>query len=205
MAKPVLASFAQALYDSMTPMQYAEASYDYALAKLLSGIGEAFQQVEDYGRDQGDTPGWAFMLDPDTCPPEALGWLAQFVGVVLQPGLSEADQRARIKATDGWNRGTVGAIKGAAAQYLTGNKTVTLRERDGDPYFLTVITYTSQTPNPAQVLAAVTAQKPAGLVLTHNVTPGQDYRNIRDSGMTYAALRSKYATYNGLRADMPGT
>jgi hypothetical protein len=90
-----------------------------------------FDQIEGYARDRPDgTPGWAILLDPDLCPAEALPYLAQFVGVKLPEGLTEAQQRFRIKATDGFNRGKPSAIIAAAQQFLTGNKTVIIRERD---------------------------------------------------------------------------
>jgi hypothetical protein len=175
------------------------------MAKYLSGVGEMFQVVEDYGRDQngGAIPGWASLMDPDLCPPEALGWLAQFVGVRLDVGLTVAEQRARIKATDGWKRGTVSAMRGAIAGYLTGTRSFLFRERydytnpnADSPYNMEVITYTSETPDPVAAAAALLAQKPAGIVLHYIVQDGQDYTALRAGNATYLAMRNKFATYN---------
>jgi len=209
-AKPTLKSFAQALYDSMAPMQYDEPTWDYAMAKYLSGVGAMFQVVEDYGRDQqgGAIPGWASLMDPDLCPPEALGWLAQFVGVRLDVGLTVDEQRARIKATDGWKRGTVSAMRGAIAGYLTGSKTFSFRERFDynnpnvdSPYYMEVVTYTSETPDPVAAGAALLASKPAGIVLHYVVKAGQDYTSVRTNNATYLAVRNKYSTYQNMLLD----
>lgn len=205
-APPSLASFAEALYESLLPMQFAEPDNNYALANYLAGIGAAFQVVEDAGRDQGDIPGWASFMDANLCPKYALGWLAQFIGVTLDVGLSEADQRAAIKAAGGWKRGTPAAIEGAVAGYLTGSKSMVFRERydatgavTGDaPYSFEVVTYTSETPNPTLVQNALNAAKPAGLVVTYNVLAGTDYQTTYTNNANYQAIDTKYATYQDM-------
>jgi hypothetical protein len=118
--------------------------------------------------------------------------------------------RQRIASTDGFQRGTVAALRGAAQATLTGAKTVLLRERDHDPadtpnyaYYLTVTTYTSQTPNPAATLAALLAQKPGGIVLTYHTLAGQDYLTLRTNHATYNDVRTTYASYDAVRTDTP--
>ena len=66
-----------------------------------------FQDVEDLVRDSpaGD-PGWSELLDLDRCPPEALDWLGQFVGIRIPAGLNDLQSRAWISSTDGFRRGT---------------------------------------------------------------------------------------------------
>lgn len=210
MAMPVLASFAQELYDRLAPLQYDEANQDYALAKLCAAIGEMFQVVEDLSRDGTDldgkeAPGWSQLLDIDRTPNYALGWLAQFVGVTLRAGLTDAAQRQRIKNTDGWNRGTPAAIVAAAQQFLTGTQTVILRERFPDAYSFQVLTRTSETPSSAQVLAALVEQKPAGLVMLYNTISGNDYQLLITNHSLYSNVFADYATYQGVVNDAPGT
>jgi hypothetical protein len=212
MAMPTLQSFAQDLYDTLIPMQYDEPNQDYALAKFLSGLAQEFQIVDNAGRDQGDIPGWASFLDPDLCPSYALPWLAQFVGVTIVGGLTDAQQRARIKATDGWFRGTPAALKGAIAPYLTGQKQVIFRERYDytnpgvdSPYNLDVFTYTGETPDTTAALNALLSQKPAGIVLHYTAKAGQDYQLLYTNNATYQAVYTKYKTYQGLLIDQAGT
>lgn len=128
---PNLKSFSQDLYDRLEPLTFADPSYDYPIAKLAYAFGLMFQLVEDYGRDDLTTgaPGWANVINIDKCPDEAIPWLGQFVGVRLPGGLTPAQQRAYVKDAPGWDRGTVAAIAAAAAPYLTGQKSVTVRER----------------------------------------------------------------------------
>lgn len=215
MPMPILDSFAQRLYDSLAPLAYDDAKHNFALANYCAALGDMFQIVDDYARDQiiagMDAPGWSQLLDINRCPPEALGWLGQFVGVPLQAGLSDAAQRARILGTAGRNRGSLPAIIAAARQYLLAPQTVIVRERDPaacatDPaYGLTVITYTSQTPDSAKVLAALIAQKPAGIILNYQVKTGQDYQSLLVNHPLYSNVFGDYATYNGIVNDQPGT
>lgn len=214
MAKPSMQSFASGLYDALGPMTDPDASQGWPLANYVNGFSEMFQVVDDYGRDQliagNYAPGWSQMLDLNRCPTEALGWLAQFVGVTLQQGLTDAQQRARIAAVGGWSRGTVASIVAAAQQYLTGTKTVVVRERDpgvvpaNPAYGLTVITRTAETPSSAAVLAAILSQKPAGIILNYQTLTGTDYQGLLDLYATYQVIFTTYTTYEGVLDLNPG-
>jgi len=175
-------SFADDLYRLLEPLARIDGGDEangWALLHLVSAIGVPFQAIVDvvYEADDG-TPGYAILMDADTCPTWALPWLAQFRGVRLPPiavGELEADywlaMRERIKRADGQNRGSVDALVAAAQRFLTGTKSVYVTERWGtDPYALHVNTVVSETPDPAAVLAALLEQKPAGLVLTYGTT-----------------------------------
>jgi hypothetical protein len=210
--RPATTAFQEETYGQLGAWRDADQQV-WDLLQYVGALASMFDQIEDYARDQPDgTPGWGILLDPDRCPPEALGYLGQFVGVDLRAGLSDSAQRERIKGTDGFKRGTPGAIVAAAQQYLTGNKTVILRERDPsvDPvnngaYGFTVLTYTSETPDSAAVLAALKEQKPAGLLMTYSTVPGANYLFVRTTYGTYQDVKNAFLTYNGLRNNQPGT
>lgn len=202
--RPDVAAFTEEVYEALSPLQFAEGETDYALLKFLESFGSQQQPVEDLARDKADgTPGWSSILDVDNGPPIAFGFMAMFVGVQLRSGLDDASQRDRIRSTDGQARGTLDALRGAARQYLTGNKNVVIRERDGSAYRLSVITYTSQTPNPSQVLDALLEQKPGGIILNYEVLTGWDYQQVvtNYAGRHYTDLVSDWAglTYADFR------
>lgn len=198
-------SFADDVYEELLPLQFAESENDFALQKFIRALGRMFQEVEDYGRDTEDGPGWSGVLDVNRAPTKALAWLAQFVGVTVDPNLSDAEQRARLLSTDGWRRGSSASLIGAASLYLTGNKTVIFRERDGDPYRLRVVTYADETPVPSKVEAALNAQKPAGIVLDYRVQLGQDFDQLLTHHPTFANVYSSYITFQGIAEDRPGS
>lgn len=202
--------FAARLYRMLAPLAQYDPSYGWALLTFVNAATLAFEQVEQWVRDTPDGPGWSLLLDVNRCPPEALPWLGQFVGVRLLKNATDEANRERITATDGFSRGTPAAIKGAAQATLTGNRSVFLTERDHDPadtpdyaYYLTVQTYAGQTPDPTATLNALIAQKPAGVVLTYVCTTGQIYDQVRTRFATYAALVAGYPNYQAVWTDTP--
>ena len=199
-AMPTLGGFGKELYRHLLPIVRHDVDYDWAAAKFVAAVSEPFEMVYMLARDDDlGRPGWAILMDPDRIPIQFLPWLAQMVGVRLRDGLGESQQRERVRRTDGWERGTPGAIAAAAKQYLTGNRTVLLRERaNGDAYQLTVITHTSETPNAAAVLAALNEQKPAGILLTHLVYSGNDWYHVVDNYATWNAVIGAYLTWTDL-------
>lgn len=209
MAAPVPDTVAAEILDALAPMLYADgtAPQNDALAIYINGLSEpTLQEVEDYASDDPVTGaiGYSVYVDIDRTPDKALPWLAQFVGVKLAGGLTPAQQRTQIESLANLNRGTLAAMTAAAAPFLTGTKVVIFRERFGGAYKISVLTYTSQTPDSAKVLAALNSQKPAGLVLTYNVLTGQDYQLLLTNHATYALVYSSYLTYAGIIQDAPG-
>lgn len=203
-------TFAARLYGMLAPLAQLDPSYGWSLLILCNAIGIDFQLVEDWVRDTPEGPGWSLLLDVDRCPPEALPWLAQFVGVRLLPSADDETSRERITSTDGFRRGTPAAIIGAAQATLTGNRSVFLTERDHDPadspdyaYYLTVETYRGQTPDTTATENAILAQKPGGLVLTYRCLDGQTYDQARTRFATYAALKAGYPNYQAVWTDTP--
>jgi len=204
-------SYAERLYAMLEPLARLDSTTGWSLLTYINALGLEFQLVEDWVRDTPDGPGWSLLMDLGRCPDVALPWLAQFAGVRLLPGSTPADQRARIASTDGFNRGTRQSLIGAARATLTGAQTVVFRERNGAAlghpaspdyaYYLTVLTYDSQTPDPTATLNALLAQKPGGIVLDYRTAPGQDYQQVRDTRASYAALKTAYADYAAVRDD----
>lgn len=207
-------TFAGRLYDMLEPLAEQDPQVGWSLLILCNAIGTSYQLVEDLVRDTPEGPGWSAIMDADRCPAEALPWLAQFAGVRIPPGMTDVDaQRAWVKSTDGFKRGTAQAMTGAAAATLTGDQTVVFRERDGathgDPsnpdyaYYLTVVTYTNETPDETATRAALLAQKPGAIVMDYHVSTGQDYQQVRTDWATYAALRAGYPDYLAVKVDEP--
>lgn len=200
MARPVVSDIAEELYASLGPWQrrdtqIGEDTDQWRLLELCEALAGGLQDVEDIVRDTDDDPGWSIVLDADRAPVDWLPWLGQFVGVRLPVGLSEADQRARIKSTDGFQRGSPEALKEAARSYLTGTKSVFFIERFGSAYRLHVATLIAETPDPGVVERALLEQKPAGIVMTYTAIAGWDYAALAFTQPTYASLPAAFDTY----------
>lgn len=207
-------SYHSDLYAALSCLAYDDVNRSYALFKYTSAIAQMHDQIESYVRDPlyPANPAWSLLMDIDRCPTEALPWLAQFVGVKLDRALIDADQRAAAKNSDGFKRGTLGSMITAAQKYLSGTKTVYYKERDtavsavaGGAYGLTILTLASETADSAKVLAAITAVKPAGIILSYNTVAGMTYQLLSTTYATYGAVNSAFLTYNGVRNNIPGT
>lgn len=210
MTIPDHGNVAAELYDALTPLAWRDEELGYHLLLYCEAIGSMLEQVDGYVRDNDalGLPGWGILLDVENVPEEALGYLAQFVGVSLVSGHTAAQSRVRIASTDGFARGSIVAFRAAAMAHLTGGQRVTLRERydpanpgDDSPGHIHVTTYTDETPDSAAVLAALTAQKPAGLILHYEVQDGQDYQNLLDNHPTYQDVKDDYVDYDAVRGD----
>jgi hypothetical protein len=171
------------------------ASGTYDLLRYVAAVGDLLDAVNVLARDTDTDPGWSVLMDPDRAPSNALAWLAQFAGVRVLVGLDDASQRLRIKDAAGLRRGTPDAMRAAAQQWLTGSRQVILFERDTSAYHLKVRTYAAETPNQARVLAALLAEKPAGLVLAYEVAAGATYAQISAYKATYPLLDAAFGTY----------
>jgi hypothetical protein len=197
---PDLDAVADRLYADMTPLAWLDEFNDYALATLTGAIGEMYQEVDDLARDTPQALGWSSVVDLTRCRADWLPWLAQFVGVTLPSGATEAQARTLIGQLSGFKRGTRASIIAAATATLTGAKTVYLTERyTANAYILAVRTVTAQTPDVAATRAALIAAKPAGLVLDYATVAGQTYDLVRVNFATYAALKAAYPTYEAMR------
>lgn len=184
MTRPEVGSYAEALYEQLAPLAYADEENDWALLLLCEAIGRLFQPVEDLVRDQGDDPGWSQLVDIDRCPDAFLPWLAQLVGVQIDVGTSADVQRERIRSTDGFRRGTLAAFKAAPLPHLTGSRRVFVEERAGSAYRILVTTRADETPDPAAVESALLEQKPAGIVLDYSTVSGEVWDEVT-GGLTW--------------------
>ncbi len=208
-----------------------DAGQGYPLLRFLDGIGRQLQVVDDLCRDTGGFPGWSVVLDPVRCPTPYLPWQGQFVGVTVDTALTDAQQRAQIAGEGGFARGTPAALVATAQRFLSGTKTVVLVERDGDPYTLTIDVYAAQVTyqsysalsaystyvqlsaayptyanmagTAAELLVALMAAKPAGLVLHVNVLSGETYGQLSTNYATYTALTAAFTTYAAMTNQAP--
>jgi hypothetical protein len=207
---PELAGAGLEVYeDGLAPWTSQDEANGWALAWLTHGIGLELQAPFEFM-----ALGWDAAMDPDVAPVWFLPHLAMWAGVRLIPnGLTEEQQRARVRSTDGMRRGTPDAIVGAARQFLTDpvNGSVILLERTdpdnpGDEaYHYTVVTYTDETPDSALVLAALMEQKPVGHILHYVVASGYLIALFEDDydGQTISDAEGDFATIYDLETHTP--
>jgi len=199
------------LAERTSPLAPDDAEHGWAHAHLSEALASKAIQLQE-AFDPEDAASFETILDPARCPSWALPWLAQLVGLALPATADDARRREIISALAPQARGTVAAMRAAASLYLTGSQTVFFRERDptgsDPPYTLEVVTLENETPDPAKVLAALMAAKPAGIVLYYRNVLGWDYEAMTEQGAaegwTYASLGPLFPTYRDLTNNQPG-
>lgn len=195
----MVTSTAEELFEALVPWNQVDEVNDWHLLKFCEAITADLHAINTIVRDTEERSGWSLVMDADNTPIEYLPWLAQFAGVRVNAELSEADQRRQVKEVEGFKRGTVASLIAAAQPYLTGTKSVIVNERDTSAYHFTVRTFTAETPDGSKVLAALQAQKPAGLVMDYEIADGLTWDEIAASGKTYNELTADFPTSDALK------
>ena len=156
-----------------------------------AGMGPALRLV-DVGDPDTSVTGTAELANPDAAPRTWLRWLGWLVGIDLDT-IPDAEKRAAISQSSSLQRrGSKRAIIRATQRELTGSKScrVYWNLSGTDPYVITVVTLTAQTPDTVAALAAAVTEKPAGIdLILQDVT-----------GATYAELAAEYADYDAVAA-----
>src|SRR5215510_8454087 len=102
----LLPSFAHDLYEELAPAASRDTGTGdgngWPLAHWCKAIGGMIQDIVDLSSAPSS---WGDLVDPDTCPPEALGWLAQMVGIRLPQQIFADDARQIIHRQDNFRRG----------------------------------------------------------------------------------------------------
>jgi hypothetical protein len=190
--RPVVTQAAELLYGRLWPQTIEDEANEWHLLLWCDALaGTLFEKVRSYVSDRPTMLGWEVIFNVDECPPEALPYLAQFVGVHFEDSLTVAQQREKIKERPAFNRGTPAAIEAATKQHLTGVKFAFMEERSGSPYRLLIRTFTAHTPEPAVTLADILTQKPAGIVLDYAALAGKSYAQWRKEYKTYTVVKAK--------------
>lgn len=177
------------------------------LDDFVDSLATMFDQLELYiGLDGEDD--WGILFDVDVCPYPGLPYLAMYVGERLPVGIDDAEARQWIKDAPNQQRGTVQSIYQAAKRSLTEPKLVALIERSdgtaGDhPDHLVIITYTDQTPDPAQLARDLNEVVPADIALHRTIQDGQSWQQLKLSvnGTSWNQVKSHYPSWSHVATD----
>ena len=94
------------------------------LERYLAACAKPYEAVEALAAEHGVkghehyVPPYGVLFNPETCPDDALAYLGQYVGVVVQRGATEAEARAAVKAESGQARGTRSSMEALLVKAL---------------------------------------------------------------------------------------
>ncbi|GAA5448128.1 hypothetical protein Ddep01_01888 [Deinococcus depolymerans] len=118
-----------ALYASFLPPFYQESEFLERFLKILEGVWEPLQRRQDSVE---------LHFDPRVAPPPVLGWMAQWLGIPLDPHWPEARQRAWLREAVTlyrWRGTRYGLTRALETVY---GLTPVLREDSAEPHTLRV-------------------------------------------------------------------
>jgi hypothetical protein len=203
---PDVSPLAEQVYAALWPLAVGDEDRGWALLLLVGLCAQPFAEIDELVADTDNGPGWSVLFDVDRTPGKWLGRPAAMIGARPPEGLTDEQRRAFIKNASGPQRGTPDAIKAVAAAQLTGQQRVTFLERDGGAWRDTLITYTSETPDPAAVVAAIgdPTVKPVGRKITHRVDPGWNVGQLEDtySTRTIGDIEAGFASVGDLESNL---
>lgn len=211
MTRPVVHAAAEQVYrllpDFMRSADELEA-IDYTALRYIAGASVGLEKAADFltlvDPDTSVT-GTCELVNADACPRPYLGWLGWLVGIDVS---QIADPFVRIavgNAAATQRRGSKGSIRDVVQRTLTGSKScrVYWNLSGTDPYLISVITITSQTPDETAALEAALTEKPAGLNLELQVVTGTTYAEIAANFTDYADVAATFPTYTDLTTYVP--
>lgn len=182
--EPVYSAEAERFW-TLIPAMYRDADagdwlfkrYLSAMLDRLGEVGDLYRRIDYISLNDGGAAGdTSDLTNPQTADLSWLPWLAQLVGVDLDPALSEQAQRDAIAyASSGWMAATKSAVAAAAKSALTGSRYAVVYDHsiatvgDGGEWDVLIVTRTSETPDIDAVLTAIVDKraKPAGVTLHH--------------------------------------
>ncbi|MBI1377259.1 MAG: hypothetical protein GC157_07235 [Frankiales bacterium] len=204
MTAPALHPAAEQVYRLLPDyIRAADPDTDWTLRRFVGAAAVGLEQVNEF----------LTLVDPDTSvtgtcelvnaaaiPSAWLAWLGWLVGVDTSL-IPAADVRDAVQnAATTQRRGSTGAIRDVVQRTLTGSKSCRVYSNlsGTDPYLITVITQTAQTPDPVAALAAAWTEKPAGVDLELQTVAGSIYSEIASAFTDYSDLAGAFATYQDL-------
>lgn len=206
MAEPVIGEVARLVYEDLAGQTEGDEELDFPLMFFVGALGAMFQEMWDLVQDTDDRDGYEHLLSPTETPAYALSYVAQFAGVPVKDGWSEAETRDALTSPTAYRRGTTNHIVAIVQRFLTGSKQVVVRERaEGNAYHLEIRTRDDESPDGGSVdgdqliIAAVKAEsKPAGILLDFESVSGVDYTELEVDYVTYNAWDASGLTYDEL-------
>ena len=192
------------LYDALGFHREADPDQGYALRKFCEAWCAAIVPAYDLVRERADgTAPWGILFDAERCPAESLPYLAQYVGVVITPEMSEEQIRDEIGQPTGWSRGQEASIRIACQRTLTGARRVTVRPRTPSPGFHYIRTLAWETPEPDRTEAVLRRSVPAWEVLDYEAVVGVAWEDVAASWADWSTITSTFDSWADLADTLP--
>jgi hypothetical protein len=204
MPLPEVSDLAEAFWRDLGFHAEDDEAQGYPLLIYCSAWNLPLEPIQEIVRERDDSPPWAILFDVDNCPAWALPHLSMYPGVVLQPGMSEEQQRNEIREPTGWRRGQPAAIKIAARRTLSKEDArVIVRPRTPEPGSHYIRTLASETPDEERTRRELRAALPPWEVLDYEAIDGVTVEDVAAGWKTVEALTAAFKSVEDLADILP--
>lgn len=208
MTRPVVHHAAEQTYRLLPDFVRTADDDTYTALKYVAAGSVAMERALDFINlvdPQTSVTGTCELVNAAACPRPYLGWLGWLVGVNTA-NIADAFVRDAIgNASATQRRGTIGAIKDVVARTLTGSRYVRvyINLSGTDPYLITVLTLTSETPDDLATLLAAESEKPAGSAVELQLVDGSTWIDVEANYDSWNDVTANQASWNELTTWLP--
>lgn len=212
MTRPVVGTAAEQVY-RLHPdyVRNADEATDWTMLRYTAAAAVGLDKAVDFlTMVDPDTSvsGTCELANADVIPRTWLPWLGWLVGVDVA-AIPVAYARDVVRdASTSQVRGSRNAIKTAVSRTLsspTPAPRVWANLSGTDPYLISVVTNTAQTPDEPATLLAAESEKPAGMVIELQTVTGAVVLELEAAFATIPDLVAEFATVADLAAWIPTT
>lgn len=209
MTRPLVHPSAEQSYRLLPDfMRAADEPTDYTALKVTAAGSVAMEKALDFLTivdPATSVTGTCELVNAAACPRPYLPWLGWLIGIDTTQIADQFVRDALLNASTAQRRGTVGAIRDVVERTLTGSRYCRVYSNLGgaNPYRITVITLTSETPDTGETLAAAEGEKPAGMEIELQTVAGSVWNTVVAEYDTWSDVTAAQDTWNDLTTWLP--
>jgi hypothetical protein len=182
------------------------------LADFVAAIAVMWWQTDLFLADpDNDVVDFQALFDVDTAPTWVLPWLAQCVGERVPVGYNDQQARDWIRNSPKWIRGTPQGIWNAVKRVLVPGASMQMRERwntntnAADPDWISILTWSSQTPDVNLVQQVLRRNVPADIMYTYTTQAFAIWQSFQGVVPNWGQLQAQFGpTWSNVQGATPG-
>ena len=208
MSRPAVHAATEQVYRLLPDYVRGADENGWQLLEYLDGAANGMRPAADFltlADPNTSVSGTCEMVNPAAAPRAFLAWLGGLIGVDTT-ALDDAHVRAALgNASTAQRRGSIASLTFAIQRTLTGAQYVRVFTNVGgaNPYRITIVALTSETPDPAATLLAAEAEKPAGMELELQLVSGSTWNLVEANYPDWDAVVAAHPSWDDLSTWLP--
>lgn len=208
MARPATHAATEQVYRLLPDYVRGADENTWQLLEYLDGAANGMRPAVDFltiADPDTSVSGTCEMVNPTAAPRAFLAWLGGLIGVDTSTIADAYVREALGNASTAQRRGSVASLSVAVQRTLVGSQYVRVFTNVGgaNPYRITVVTLTSETPDVAATLLAAEAEKPAGMEIELQLVSGSTWNLVEANYADWDAVTAAHPSWDDLTTWLP--